>query len=44
MDDLQQARLRFAREIQRLGNIKSSALIESLSNVPRVGTGHPSAG
>jgi len=35
MDDLQQARLRFAREIQRLGNIKSSALIDGLSNVAR---------
>jgi protein-L-isoaspartate(D-aspartate) O-methyltransferase len=35
MEDLQQARLRFAREIQRLGNIQSSALIESLANVPR---------
>jgi protein-L-isoaspartate(D-aspartate) O-methyltransferase len=35
MDDIQQARLRFAEEIQRLGKIESSALIAGLASVPR---------
>lgn len=35
MDELQHERLRFAREIARLGNIKSSGLIEGLATVPR---------
>jgi protein-L-isoaspartate(D-aspartate) O-methyltransferase len=35
MDDLQQVRLSFARQIQRLGNIRSSGLIDGLATVPR---------
>ena len=33
--DLKQARERFAREIQQLGNIRSEGLIEGLATVPR---------
>lgn len=35
MDDLQQVRLRFAKEIQQLGNIKSTGLIAGLATVSR---------
>lgn len=35
MDDLKHVRLRFAKEIQRMGNIKSSGLIDGLATVPR---------
>jgi protein-L-isoaspartate(D-aspartate) O-methyltransferase len=35
MDELRQIRLRFAQEIQRRGNIRSTALIEGLASVPR---------
>ncbi|MGH8289829.1 MAG: DUF3471 domain-containing protein [Steroidobacteraceae bacterium] len=35
MDDIEQARLRFAKEIERLGNIESSGLIAGLASVPR---------
>ncbi len=35
MDDLQQVRLSFAKEIQRQGNIKSIGLIDALATVPR---------
>src|ERR1700728_3856716 len=34
-EDLQQARTRFAREIQQQGHIKSAGLIEGLATVPR---------
>jgi protein-L-isoaspartate(D-aspartate) O-methyltransferase len=35
VEDLQQARTRFAKEIQHKGHIKSAALIEGLATVPR---------
>jgi protein-L-isoaspartate(D-aspartate) O-methyltransferase len=35
MDQLDEARTRFAKEIQALGNIRSAALIEGLATVPR---------
>jgi protein-L-isoaspartate(D-aspartate) O-methyltransferase len=35
VDQLRHARLSFAKEIQRLGNIKSGGLIEALASVPR---------
>ena len=35
VEDLLQARTRFAQEIQRQGKIESGALIEALATVPR---------
>jgi protein-L-isoaspartate(D-aspartate) O-methyltransferase len=35
VEDLQQARARFAKEIQQQGNIKSAGLIEGLATIPR---------
>jgi hypothetical protein len=35
VDDLEQTRLLFAQEIQRLGKIKSSGLVAGLATVPR---------
>jgi protein-L-isoaspartate(D-aspartate) O-methyltransferase len=33
--DLQQARVRFAKDIQQQGSIKSTGLIEGLATIPR---------
>ncbi len=35
MEDLQEARMRFANEIQQQGHIKSTGLIDGLATVPR---------
>ena len=35
MEDLEQARVRFAKEIQQLGHIRSTGLIEGLATIPR---------
>jgi len=35
VEDLEQARVRFAKEIQQLGHIRSTGLIEGLATIPR---------
>lgn len=35
VEDLEQARTRFAKEIQQQGHIESTGLIEGLATVPR---------